>query len=117
MKKTILVCLTCISLSTYGQNATTSTLKTGNRKDLFTCQHIELTPDNVKVFLKENVKIETENLFLKADSAEFDNANQTLVAYGIKEFTFNGGETITTISGKAKNTIRYKLKDKKIYIE
>jgi lipopolysaccharide assembly outer membrane protein LptD (OstA) len=72
-------------------------------------------PDNKKIFLRENVKIETENLFLTADSAVFDNENQTLLAYGIKELTFNGGEAI--ISEKAKNTIRYKLKDKIIYVE
>lgn len=115
MKKVILIFLTFVSLATYGQKSSTSTLKTGNQQDRFTCQHFELTPDDKKIFLRENVKIETEYLFLKADSAVLDNENRTLIAYGTKEFTFNGGEAI--ISENAKNTIRYKLDDKTIYIE
>lgn len=115
MKKITLIILTFVSLATYGQKSSTSTLKTGNPKDRFTCQHVELTPDNKKIFLRENVKIETENLYLKADSAVFDNENRTLIAYGTKEFTFNGGEAV--IDENAKNTIRYKLKDKTIYVE
>jgi len=113
MKKIILVLLTFVSLASYGQKATTSTSETG--KDRFTCQHAGLTSDNKKIFLRENVKIETENLVLKADSAVFDNENQTLIAYGTKEFTFKGGEAV--INENLKNVIRYKLKDKTIYIE
>jgi len=74
-----------------------------------------MAPDNSKVLLKRNVKIETESLFLKADSAMFDYTNQTLVAYGTKEFIFSGGETV--IKENATNTIRYRLNDKTIYVE
>lgn len=114
MKNIIITLVTLLSLVTYGQQAT-SGLKTGDQKNRFTCQHVELTADNKTFFVRENVKIETENLILKADSATFDSENETLVAYGTKEFTFNGGEAV--ISENANNTIRYKLKDETIYIE
>ncbi|HYF68308.1 MAG TPA: hypothetical protein VD884_09230 [Ohtaekwangia sp.] len=115
MKKTIFILLSLVSLTTYAQEIKTSSVKTGNEKDRFTCQHLELTPDNKKVFLRENVTIKTDNLFLKADSAVFDNENQTLVAYGTKEFVFRGGETV--VGEQAKSTVRYKLRDKIIYVE
>jgi len=115
MKKTVLILLTFMSLATYGQVALTATMKTSNEKDRFTCQHLELLPDTKKIVLRENVKIETENLFLTADSVVFDSETQTLVAYGRKQFSFNGGEAI--VNNKGKNTLRYKLKDKTIYLE
>lgn len=114
MKTTMITLLAFISFMTYGQDATKSTL-TANKEDRFTCQHIEVTPDNKKIFLKENVKIETENLTLEADSAVFDNESQLLVAYGMKQVIFNGGEAV--ISETSKNIIRYTLKDKIIYID
>ena len=115
MKITIAFLFTLTSLMVYGQNTATSTI-TPNKQDRFMCQHIELTPDNKKVFLKDNVKIETENLFLEADSAVFDYDSQELVAYGMKQFIFNGGETV--INDKThKDIVRYRLRDKIIYIE
>jgi len=114
MKMTTIALFTFISFVTYGQDGTKSNLTT-DKKDRFTCQHVELSPDNKKIFLRENVKIETENLTLEADSAVFDNDSQLLVAYGIKQFTFNGGEAV--ISETPKNSVRYKLKDKTLYVD
>lgn len=113
MKKTILILVTLVSLKTYAQEIKTSSVTTGN--DRFTCQHLELSPNNKKILLNENVTIETETLFLKADSAVFDHENQTLVAYGTKKLIFRGGET--RVAEQAKNTVRYKLRDKIIYVE
>lgn len=107
--------MTLFSLTTYAQVVKPSSSAAENERDRFMCQHVEVTPDNKNLFLRENVRIETNHLFLRSDSAVFDNVNQTIVAYGTKEFIFNGGETI--ISDKATNTIRYKLGDKRIYLE
>jgi lipopolysaccharide assembly outer membrane protein LptD (OstA) len=114
MKKTILILLTLVSWASYAQDTKPSTLKPENQRDRFTCQTVEVSSGDKKMFLKENVKIETENLILMADSAVFDEENQTLIAYGTKKFTFNGE---AVISKNAKNTVRYKLNDKTIYVE
>ena len=111
MKKTILFAFTCISALTYGQQVTT---QTSEQKDQFTCQHIEVMPDN-KIVLRENVRIDVENLHVEADSAVLDEKDQTLVTYGTKNFVFKGGEVV--IRETAKNTIRYKLKDSILYVE
>lgn len=113
MKNTITTLLALVSLATYAQQAT-STLKPKEHKNRFSGQHVEITSDNKTIF-RENVNIETENLVLKADSAIFDAENETVTAYGTKEYSFNGGKAV--IRENANNTIRYKLKDDTIYIE
>lgn len=115
MKKAIVIFLTFVSVATYGQKASPSSLDTGNQKDRIVCKHLEVMRDNKTILLRENVQIETKDLVLKADSAVFNKENQTLIAYGAKEFTFNGGQVV--LHENTKNTIRYKLKDKTIYIE
>lgn len=112
MKATILTFLTVISLAALGQNATPTKDDGGVR---FTGRHVEMNPESKTVFLKEDVKIETENLVLQADSAVFDEEKQSLIAYGTKHLVFTGGETV--ISENAKNIVRYTLKDKILYIE
>src|SRR5688500_9551229 len=114
MKKTILILLTFVSFLTYGQNETPQHLQKSEKKDRFTSQHAELTTDN-KVILREKVVIETELLYLEADSAVIDKKNQLLLAYGTRNCTFKGGEAV--INPNAKSTIRYKMNDKVIYIE
>lgn len=85
------------------------------KKEKFTCRHMELTPDGKTIFLKEDVEIKTEKLFIRADSAVFNNETQTLITFGTREMIFSGGEAI--INEQAGNTLRYKLNDSKIYVE
>jgi lipopolysaccharide assembly outer membrane protein LptD (OstA) len=114
MKNTIAILFVFISVTTYAQKSQTPAQE-AKHNDRFSCQRIELSLDEKKIYLAENVKIKTHNLVLTADSAVFDNENKTLLAFGIREFTFSGGEAV--IAEKPKNIIRYKLNDDTIYID
>lgn len=114
MKVIITTLLACISCMALGQTVTTSPT-TEEKKDKFTCHHLELTQDEKKVILREDVKIETESLSLEADSVVFDTESRVLLAYNPKNFTFSGGTAV--ISETPHNIIRYRLKDKTIYID
>jgi lipopolysaccharide assembly outer membrane protein LptD (OstA) len=114
MKKTLVLLLLLVTSLAYGQNEPADAFQRQVQENKMTCQHIEINPDNNNITLKDNVKIQLDNLYAEADSAVWDDKNKILVAYGTKEFKFKG-EAI--ISETADNTIRYKLNDKTLYVE
>lgn len=100
----------------YAQDQKHSNLKVKNeQQQQYSCRELEATPDGKVLTLRKDVKIETEYLTLHADSAVFTKENQTWIAYGTKDFVFSGGETV--IREKPTNIVRYKLRDKTIYLD
>jgi lipopolysaccharide assembly outer membrane protein LptD (OstA) len=115
MKKSTLTTLLFVSCFTYCQHTAAQAVEKTDKKNRFLCQHAEFDPDTKKITLRENVRIELDELYLEADSAVFNDKDQTLLAYGTRKFTFKGGEAV--MGQGAKNTIRYKFNDKIIYVE
>lgn len=115
MKNLLFTILAAAPVFAYAQDQRTGKLQVKNKPQQYSCQELELTPDGGAMILRKNVKLETENLTLMADSAVFINDNQTWIAYGTKELIFNGGGVVA--GEKPNNTVRYKLGDKTIYLE
>ncbi|MBT1698159.1 hypothetical protein KK083_14800 [Fulvivirgaceae bacterium PWU4] len=116
MKRLLFTIVLTAPVLVYAQNQKSVNLKGKNEpKQQYSCRELEVAPDGRVLILRKNVKIETEDLTLRADSAVFSKENQTWMAYGTKELVFRGGETV--IREKPTNTVRYKLRDKTIYLE